>query len=210
MSKAILSIAYLPPIQYFCKLLAYDEIIIEAEEHYNKQSYRNRCNILGPNGIQTLSIPVERGRSREIPIRDIGIDNSMNWQENHKRSIMTAYRSAPYFDFYFDELLPMYETKANNLFEFNLSLIKTICDLLNIETKITLSDSYIAEPDCDDFRESIHPKQRMQKADKTFVEETYMQVFMEKFDFVPNLSILDLLMNEGPLSSSHLKKCNRY
>ncbi len=206
MKKAILSIAYLPPVQYFSKLASYDEIIIEADEHYSKQSYRNRCHILSPNGVQCLSIPIKRKNRREISIKEIEIDNSEKWQLNHKRSIITAYRSAPYFDFYFDELLPFFDNPAQNLFDFNLALTKKLCELLNIKNQISLNTNYQAITDADDFRESIHPKKRMQKPDEDFIIKPYMQVFMEKFNFVENLSILDLLMNEGSLSCTYLNK----
>jgi hypothetical protein len=206
MASVYLSTAYFPPIQYYCKLLEYDTVIIEAQEHYQKQSYRNRCRILGPNGIQSLSIPVERGRSREIPIKDIKIDYSMPWQVNHLRSIKTAYRSAPYFEHYIDELSPAFNTKDRFLFDYNLKLIETLNQILAINTKLITNRVYENTLDVDDFRNSIHPKKRMQKADTHFQPANYIQVFMEKHGFQANLSILDLLMNEGPLSTSTIKE----
>ncbi|MEA1874799.1 MAG: WbqC family protein [Bacteroidota bacterium] len=205
MANAYLSTAYFPPIQYFCKLLEYDTIIIEAQEHYQKQSYRNRCRISGPNSIQSLSIPVERGRSREIPIRDIKIDYSMPWQINHLRSIKTAYHSAPYFEHYMDDLEPLFQAKVNFLFDFNLKILETINQMLEINAKVIISETYEKTPTIDDFRDSIHPKTRMHKKDSHFQPKEYMQVFIEKHGFIANLSILDLLMNEGPLSITTIK-----
>lgn len=206
MTSVFLSTAYFPPIQYYCKLLEYDTVIIEAQEHYQKQSYRNRCRISGPNGIQALSIPVERGRSREIPIRDIKIDYSMPWQVNHLRSIKTAYRSAPYFEHYIDDISPIFNTQDKFLFDFNFKIIETLNQILAINQKLIVSKVFENKPDADDYRNSIHPKKRMQKADTHFQPTNYMQVFMEKHGFIANLSILDLLMNEGPLSISIIKE----
>ncbi|MDA3911817.1 MAG: WbqC family protein [Bacteroidales bacterium] len=206
MASIYLSTAYFPPIQYFCKLLEYDSVIIEAEEHYQKQSYRNRCRILAPNGIQSLSIPVVRGRSREIPIRDIKIDYSMPWQLNHLRSIKTAYRSAPYFEHYMDDLAPVFQTQDKFLFDYNLKILEKLNQLLEINPKLIISETFEKIPEADDFRDSIHPKDRMQKEDPHFQPEEYMQVFMEKHRFQKNLSILDLLLNEGPLSIATMKE----
>ena len=205
MTSVYLSTAYFPPIQYYCKLLEYDTVIIEAQEHYQKQSYRNRCRISGPNGIQSLSIPVERGRSREIPIRDIKIDYSMPWQVNHLRSIKTAYRSAPYFEHYIEDLSPIFNTQDKFLFDFNLKILEKINGILEINPKLIISETFEKHPEIDNFRDSIHPKKRMQKSDTHFKPVNYMQVFLEKHGFQKNLSILDLLMNEGPMSISTIK-----
>jgi len=210
MADVYLSTAYFPPIQYFCKLLEYNTIIIEAEEHYQKQSYRNRCRILGPNGAQSLSIPVERGRLREIPIRDIKIDYSMSWQSNHFRSIKTAYRSAPYYEHYMDNLIPLFQTQDKFLFDYNLRIIEQLNASLEINPELIISKSFDKNPEFDDFRDAIHPKKRMQKEDSHFQPKEYMQVFMEKHGFQENLSILDLLMNEGPLSIATIKESIRH
>lgn len=206
MSQVLLSTAYFPPIQYCTKLIDYEEVYIEAQEHYQKQSYRNRCRILSPNGVQSLSIPIERGRSREIPIKDIKIDYSMPWQDNHLRSIITAYQSAPYFDHYLDEFRDIWEKKPAFLFDINMCILDKLSRIIKIKQDLKITDEYIKTPLRKDFRNSIHPKERMQENDTSFMPAEYMQVFMEKFDFEPNLSILDLIMNEGPMSRTILER----
>lgn len=206
MSTVILSTAYFPSIQYCSKLIEHKHVTIESQEHYQKQSYRNRCRILGPNGVQSLSIPIERGRSREIPIKDIQIDYSMPWQGNHYRSIITAYQSAPYFDHYLDDFRVIWEKKTQFLFDLNMTILEKLSKILKLNKQIEVTQEFQKESNAIDFRNSIHPKTRMQSKDLSFEPADYMQVFMEKFDFVPNLSMLDLIMNEGPMSKSILEK----
>ncbi len=197
---AILSIAYLPPIQYFSKLGAHTNITIENDEHYSKQSYRNRCCILTANGVQSLTIPVLKGNLHKKKVKDVRIDYSKAWQLNHWRTIKTAYNSSPYFEFYMDELHPFYQKKYEFLFDYNLELLHLMTELAGINPSIKFTEKYIHKTSVDqiDYRDTIHPKQRMQQTDLLFKPVPYNQVFTEKFGFVPNLSILDLLFNRGP------------
>ncbi len=128
------------------------------------------------------------------------IDYSKAWQLNHWRTIKTAYNSSPYFEFYMDELHPFYQKKYEFLFDYNLELLHLMMGLLRIKPSIKYTRQYIHKTsvDQDDYRETIHPKQRMQQTDTSFAPVSYNQVFTEKFGFVPNLSILDLLFNRGP------------
>ncbi|MFP4019883.1 MAG: WbqC family protein [Bacteroidales bacterium] len=204
---ALLSTAYLAPVQYYTKFMVYKKIFIEAEENYQKQSYRNRCNILTANGILPLTIPVSKDMPK-IKTRDIRIDNTLEWQKNHWTSIESAYSSSPFFEFYMDEFSVFYTKKYRFLLEFNLNLQDYILDQLEIKPNIFLTKQFIEKgtPDYDDYRDSIHPKKRQQRKDKTFKPEFYYQVFREKFGFVGNLSIIDLLFNEGPNAENILKK----
>lgn len=203
-TKVLLSTAYFPPIQYMSKIAVFDQVFIEASEHYEKQSYRNRCRIIGPNGIQTLSIPVIRGRSLRQNIRDVRIDFSENWQGDHRRSIETAYASAPFFDFYWDDIRKFFKKKYTFLFDYNLDILCTLIDVLEMKKQPVLTKSFQSDADMPDFRESIHPKQRKNKEDLHFRPQPYTQVFSDRHPFISNLSLLDLLFNEGPLSQQHL------
>ena len=208
--RILLSTAYLPPIQYFCKLINNDEILIESNEHFNKQSYRNRCRILGPNGVQSLSIPIARHSGKETLIKDITIDYSMSWQANHFRSILTAYKSSPYYDYYIDELAAFYENKEKYLFDYNYKIMQVLFKLIQINPDIKFTEVFEKFPEATlDYRNSIHPKVRMRVQDDNFYPEEYTQVFAEKHEFQKNLSILDLLMNEGPMTIQILKSCLR-
>jgi hypothetical protein len=203
--NVILSTAYLPNVQYFSKLL-HGNAVIEQHENYLKQTYRNRCEILAANGIISLNIPIKHSGTK-IKIRDVEIDYSDNWQRLHWRTINTAYRSSPFFVYYTDDFLPFYGKKEKFLFDFNYKMFDKLIELVGLKTEITLSDSYLHEI-CDmDYRNSITPKNKPE--DPEFYPLKYYQVFSAKFGFKPNLSILDLLCNEGNNSYSIIKNSIR-
>ncbi len=206
-TTALLSTAYLGPVQYYTKLMKYKKVFIEAEENFQKQSYRNRCIILAANGILSLTIPVTKDQPK-VKTKDIKIDNSLNWQNQHWTSIESAYSSSPFFEFFMDDFQVFYEKKYQFLLDFNMEIQQFILHQLEIETELALSTSYTGNaPDCmTDFRETIHPKKRMQKRDQDFNPHFYYQVFGDKFGFVPNLSIIDLLFNEGSNAENILLK----
>jgi hypothetical protein len=196
------STAYLPNVQYFSKLL-YGETIVEQHENYLKQTYRNRCEILTANGIMALTIPVKHSGTK-IKIRDIQIDYTENWQRLHWRTIDTAYRSSPFFVYYADDFMPFYSNEEKFLFDLNCKMLDKLLELIGLKTKIHLSDSYRHDYDMD-YRNSITPKNKPD--DPEFAPASYYQVFGEKFGFQPNLSIFDLLCNEGNNSYSIIKNC---
>lgn len=204
MSKAILSTAYLAPIQYYSKLLKYDEALIEVYENYPKQTYRNRCSIYGANGLLDLSIPVKKIETK-TKTKDIKIDYVTNWQKLHWKSIESAYRSSPYFEYYADEFLPFFTTKTDFLIDYNLALQNLITIIIGIEVQITNTDKYIVNNELAvfDYRELINPKKKF--IDLDFKQPEYTQVFSTRFSFIPNLSIIDLLFNVGPDSLTYLK-----
>ncbi|HKK67615.1 MAG TPA: WbqC family protein [Bacteroidales bacterium] len=205
-NNVYLSTAYFPPIQYMSKLLQAKHVFIEAHEHYEKQSYRNRCRISGPNGIQSLSVPVISGRSPGQDICSVRIDYSESWQGVHRRSIETAYAAAPFFDFYYDDIRQLFTRKPVFLFDLNMKILNTLIRLLDDTKNPALTQNWKKSPKGDDFRNKIHPKPQKSGNDKGFHPETYMQVFSERFGFIPNLSTLDLLFNEGPVSRQYLLK----
>ncbi len=207
MSKALLSTAYLPPVQYFTKLLLFDDVLIEKHEHYSKQSWRNRCRILAANGTLDLSVPIQKGRSK-TPIKDLRIGYETNWQHEHRRSIISAYNNSPFFEYYADTLLPFFEKKHDFLFDFNTELLHTILEEIGLDTKISSTSHFIKEnSDLNDFRATMHPKTQHALPDPRFTPAKYTQVFADKFDFMPNLSIIDLLFNIGPDTLPYLEKC---
>jgi len=211
---ALLSSAYLAPVQYFTKLISYPEIYIETCESYLKQSYRNRAIILTANGILQLSVPVGDGPRAKGSIKEIKISYDQPWQQMHWRGISSAYNNSPFFEYYADDLAPFYQHKKwEFLIDFNLELLNTILKSLRLKTDLKFTEDYHLAANlpelCDDFRYSIHPKPQKQESDKHFSPMPYIQVFSEKWGFVPNLSILDLLFNEGPQSVSYLRSCIR-
>jgi len=195
----VLSTAYLPPIQYFAKLASNSKAIIEIHDTYSKQSYRNRCNILGSNGQLSLSIPVIRQNGNHTQVKDIKIDYSTNWQKNHWKAIESSYRTSVYYDFVEDIISPFYRKQEPFLIDFNTKLTIEILKFLGIDKFIQMSQEFIKEYPSDyyDSRGIIHPKLQYQIEDKCFEPKEYFQVFNNKFSFYPNLSILDLIFNEG-------------
>jgi WbqC-like protein family len=198
--KAMLSTSYLGPVQYYSKFLLHREIVVEQCENYQKQSYRNRCCIYGANGSQCLVIPVSKGIDRKTPIREVTIDYSKPWQKIHWKSIESAYRLSPCFEFFEDELSGFYakESHTKFLFDWNNRLTEVMLDLLKISANLTFTSVYEKTPaDGADYRELIHPKKRLSRPDPHYNSIPYQQVFDSKYGFIPNLSIIDLLFNEG-------------
>lgn len=188
-----LSSIYLGNIDYYTNINQNTEVIIDVNEHFQKQSFRNRSVIHGANGALNLIVPLAK-RGIRTKMKDVKIDNSQRWQNLHWRSIQSAYRSSPYFEYYEDDILPFYEDKYDSLVEFNEAIQQKIVELLDIDTQFSQTDSY-QKAEGLDFRELIHPKKEVTSS---FVNEEYTQVFSDRNGFIPNLCILDLLFNEGP------------
>jgi len=196
MSVAYLSTAYLAPIQYYSKLIAYDEIRIEAEENYLKQTYRNRCLIATANGTQALTVPVEKPETLKCLTKDIRISEHGNWRHLHWNALVSAYNMSPFFEYYADDFRPFYEKKYNYLIEYNEALMTMICGLLDFHPKVLHTTRYEQEVKGNDFRTITNP--RHPQPDNDFTPHPYYQVFRDKHGFLPNLSIVDLLFNMGP------------
>lgn len=211
-TQVLLSSAYLAPVQYYSKLIFYNQIFIERFETYHKQSYRNRCIILAANGPLVLSIPVLGGPGAKDPMHSLQLSYDHNWQHLHWNSIVSAYKNSPFFDYYADDLAPFYHAKKwKYLIDFNTEIQNVLLKAINLTPSIEYTYSYLKAQEVpegvEDYRYSIHPKSQKQLLDERFVAVPYTQVFSDKFPFYPNLSILDLLMNEGPETLSILKAC---
>ena len=202
-NNIILSCAYLPPIDYFRAIKNSKQWKVEQWENYQKQSYRSRCHIYSANGLLPLYIPIERDRGLSIPIREIKIDNSKEWQIHHWRALVSAYRSSPFFDYYKDDLYIFYTNKYEYLFEYNIALLSCILELIGFPEHIEFTLNYKVETELCDYRNEIHPKKV-----SPFVSENkkgkYHQVFAHKHGYISNLSIVDLLFNEGPQSYDYI------
>jgi len=202
-----LSTSYWSPIQYITKLLIFDKVIIEQFETYPKQTYRNRLLIYGANGVQALQVPVIKGSFKNILLKDVEISYSDNWQKNHQKSIESAYRSSPYYEFYIDDVLPFYEKRYKYLIDFNHRILDASIKMLQIKPSIELSSNFKLNTNCIDLRNSIHPKVEKQKSDSFFMPFEYVQGFEQRHGFIPNLSVLDLIFNTGPEAGNILKSC---
>lgn len=205
----ILSTAYLGNIQYYTKLLSGDAVI-DTHEHYRKQSYRNRCEILTANGPASLIVPVLQPHGTKTSTRDIRIDYTKKWQHQHWQALISAYRSSPYLFYYEDRLAPFYQQRFEFLVDLNEALRELTFDLLKTAVTVRYSNAYLPEGDAGhDFRDALSPKVHRQSPDPTFVCAPYYQVFAERYPFAENLSIIDLLCCEGTHTDSIIRASTR-
>lgn len=187
----ILPLAYMPSVEYVTRLLR-EECVIDLGENFIKRSERNRAHILSANGVMALTVNVENANRPRQKMRDVKIDYSKRWQHQHWVSILSAYKSSPYFDHFAHRIEPFYRKEWKYLVDYNLEYTSTLLSLLGVNRELPLSQSYYqAQPDDLDLR----PKH---KESSTFVAEPYFQVFSDRMPFEANLSILDLIMCEGP------------
>ncbi len=193
MTKALIELQYLPTVAYFSQIAQYEEVIIEVCENYQKGSYRNRCQILGANGVMSMSIPLEKGKHQQTPIREVRINYTERWNVQHWQGIRSAYGRAPFWEFYADYFEPVFQKKHEFLFDFNLELFQICCKLLKIKPQLSFTSSYektIDNAEIIDLRNQIKPN-------LSFETKKYPQVFEDRFGFVPDLSIIDLLFCMG-------------
>lgn len=193
--NTLLPTAYWAPIEYYAYLLQ-QHCKLEVEEHFVKQTIRSRCQIAGANNILTLRIPKVRKNSSKTLVKDLRINNDTAWQKQHWNSIVSAYNSSPFFEYYQDDIAPLYEEKPKFLLDWNNKTQELLGSLLNLEISLPQTDSYQKNTEGLDLRSYTFDKQTL---------PTYTQVFSEKYGFTPNLSILDLLFNEGPNTETYLQ-----
>ena len=192
---------YLAPIEYYFQLIDSQKVVVDVFENYVKQTFRNRCQILSPNGVQNLTIPLVKARQKKV-IHKVEIAYHDNWKKLHWRSLESAYRSSPYFEYYEDDFYPFYHDKEHRyLVDFNADLHQKIIELLNLDINIINTKSYVENvAPKNDFRTLISPRNL-----PTLNFSNYIQVFGDRNGFQPNLSIVDLLFNEGPNAVNYMK-----
>ncbi len=198
-NKTLVSCAYLGSVSYYQSILQTSGYIIEKQEHYVKQSHRNRCVIIGANGPLSLSIPVCKPSGEKIKTADITTSDTEQWQRIHWQAICSAYNSSPFFEYYSDYFNPFYSQPINNLFDFDCKLQELIFKLLKIPQQVKFTDEYSKTTeyrDCRDFD--------FLKRGKDVEFKEYYQVFAHKHGFIENASIIDLLFNEGPRAKEFL------
>ena len=237
----LLSTAYFPPVSYFAAMaqemgglilrhngqkadqtrqtaapaLTPATVYIEACENFQKQSYRNRCYFYGADGVQSLQVPIlHEGGTHKQPISEIRIDWSKPWLLQHKRAIISAYRTSAYFEYYQDDLFAILDSQPEKLFDLNMAIIRFFIEKIGLAIDLRTTDDYsrdghILSEDgskalCKDLREIIHPKRDNSILEDMGLKKPYFQVFAQKHGFQSDLSIMDLLFNEGPESILHI------
>lgn len=198
---AVLPLFYLPPVAYFTKINAYKpDILIESQEHFPKQTYRNRANIHSPDGVLTLTVPVVKGSKMHTKVKDVKISYDFKWQRLHWMGLETCYRRSAYFEYYEDDFAPFYQKHFTYLFDYNEQLLQMLLKFIKISLPLQYTESYEAVyPGLADYRDSISPKKEFE-----FEQKSYFQVFDERNGFIKNLSIVDLLFNQGPQTINYL------
>lgn len=208
MKTALLSTAYFGPIEYYARLFSYEQVLIDPYEHYLKQTYRNRCIIAAPDGRQPLTVPIERRDASHTPIGQILLSSHNDWRHRHLHALRTAYDGSPYYQYYIDDISDVLFRPFTHLFELNEALRVTIQDMIGLKPRVELTTQYFppdatAQSGFDDYRQRISPKTHSVETGLKPIK--YHQVFEQTLGFLPGLSILDLLFNQGPESILYLR-----
>ncbi len=201
-SRILLETQLFPPIHYVSKLIQHPSVILEKNEHFQKGSYRNRCTIATAQGVQTLSMPLKKGKNQHQIITDVQISYDTDWQRAFWRTLQTAYGNAPFWEHYAPVIEPFFLKKYTFLFDYNLDILQTIIKILKLNKSITFSftDTYLPDfTEGVDFRNVCTPK----NVNSTY--KRYAQVFEDRNGFIPHLSILDLIFCSGNQSLEILK-----
>lgn len=199
---ALLPMFYLPPVAWFSNVKTFQpDVLIEAEEHFPKQTFRNRANIYSPDGMLSLVVPVVKGSKVHTKVKDVKISYDFRWQRLHWMSLEACYRRSAYFEYYEDAFAPFYQQQYKFLFDFNEELLYLLLKSIKIQVSPQKTDSYQAEypPGVIDLRNNISSKKEYELEQKP-----YFQVFEERHGFIKNLSIVDLLFSQGPQTINYL------
>lgn len=198
--NSLLLPTYFPSISQFAVMAQSENIIFEMEDNFQKQTNRNRTYIYSPNGIQLLNIPVKHSKTAHQKTKDVYIENEFDWQKQHFKSLEAAYRSSPFFEFFEDDIVPVFEKKHTFLMDLNFEVLDIVSKCLRMKLEYGKTTEYFHEVEnITDFRYLANGKKDTNSFDK------YPQVFDDKHGFINNLSVLDLLFNEGKFAMDYLK-----
>lgn len=196
----LLQPTYFSPIIQYVAIAQSKQLAFEIEDNFQKQTYRNRCFIYTTQGKQLLNVPIQHSKEVKQKTKDVKIDYKDSWNRLHLKTLQTAYNSSPFFEFYIDDLLPIFEEQTTFLLDLTLKCHEFVMDALQIETPTIKTSEYLKEVDYLDLR-----KLAIAKGTKNFELKRYIQVFEENHGFISNLSILDLLFMEGPNALNYLE-----
>lgn len=192
--------SYFPTISNYVAMAQADSITFEIEDNFQKQTNRNRTYIYSPNGIQLLNIPIKHSKERHQKTKEVRLETAFDWQKQHFKSLEAAYRTSPFFEYFEDELTPIFNKKHTFLMDLNFETMEIVSKCLRLKLEFNNTKEYFHEvPNYTDFRFLINGKK------ETKIFENYTQVFGEKHGFINNLSVLDLMFNEGKFALDYLK-----
>jgi hypothetical protein len=200
----LLNTAYFPPVNYFSFIGEAGSVLIEREENYLKQSFRNRCNIYSANGKMSLTVPVLLGSFHKTPLKEIKIDYSKRWQQVHLGALISSYKSSPFFEYYFNSVEKIISTNYTFLLDLNLDSLEMAIEATGLKKQVNYTTEFIPMTgESWDKRNSLVPK----KMDEVLIlrQKKYSQVFEDRYGFIPGLSILDLIFNTGPDAAGYLE-----
>ena len=198
--NSLLLPTYFPSISHFAVMAQSESITFEMEDNFQKQTNRNRTYIYSPNGIQLLNIPVKHSKDKHQKTKDVLIENEFDWQKQHFKSLEAAYRSSPFFEFFEDDITPVFNKKHTFLMDLNMEVLEITAKCLRMKLEFNRTREYFHETvNNSDFRYLANGKK------DTHSFEKYQQVFDDKHGFINNLSVLDLLFNEGKFAMDYLK-----
>ncbi len=200
MKTILLHPSYFPSIEKMAYVAQAEKVVWEFEDNYQKQTYRNRTYIAHSNGRLLLNIPIKHSNGEPQKFRDVLVENNFPWQEHHWKSLKSAYRNSPFFEFYEDDIKHLFFEPIDNLMAHNLLIFDVLCDLIGIEVEVSKTTSFEIKPEIKDLRFLINAK-----INSDFKTQPYIQVLEANHGFLPNLSVLDLLFNEGPNALEYLE-----
>jgi hypothetical protein len=202
MNSVLIHPSYFPSISHYVAMLQAQNVMFEVDDNFQKQTNRNRMYIYSPNGLQMLNIPVKHSINKYQKFRDVKIENDFDWQKNHFKSLEAAYRTSPFFEYFEDDFRPIFEKKKEFMMDLNFEVFEIINKCLGITIDYSKTQEYFKEvaPEITDLRYLVNGKK------DNHIFEPYTQVFEEKHGFLNNLSILDLLFNEGRHALTYLKQ----
>jgi len=204
MKNILLHPTYFPSIVQMVAVVNVDKLVFEIQDNYQKQSYRNRTYIAHANGRLLLNVPIKHSKNGiRQKTKIVTIENSFPWQTQHWKSLQNAYRTSPFFEFYEDDIAPIFNNPAKQLMELNFSIYKLLCELLGLDKSYDTTTEYLIEPPQLDLRYLVEAKKL-----KNHQLSSYTQVMEANHGFLPNLSVLDLLFNEGPNALAYLESQN--
>ncbi|MBE99954.1 WbqC family protein [Flavobacterium coralii] len=202
MGSILIHPTYFPSLSHFVAMVQAENVIFETDDNFQKQTNRNRMYIYSPNGIQLLNIPVKHNKGIHQKFKDTKIEDAFDWQKQHFKSLEAAYRSSPFFEYFEDDIRPIFEQKHVYMMDLNFKILDILTDCLGIDIPYNKTEEYFhdAPQGVTDYRYLANGKK------DTNIFEPYTQVFEEKAGFINNLSILDLLFNEGRYAADYLKR----